>query len=272
MPSPPDPVGTIERERKMTDRRGRAARSDVAGARWRRFVARPLVLAGTVLAAGLLVVGPASAHVRVSGEGATQGGYGVITFRVPTESDTASTTEVTVTFPADTPITSVSTQPKDGWTATVTKQPLPAPQTDDDGNTITDYVSRVDFKATGAGIAPGEFDMFNLSVGPFPKTDSVTFAALQTYSDGTTVNWNEQSADGSTEPEHPAPVLAIAAAASPTTTSTAPTVSVAAASTDDNSGGSSWLGIAALVVAAVALVVAIVAVTRRGGGAAASGS
>ena len=53
--------------------------------------------------------------------------------------------------------------------------------------------------------------MFNLSVGPFPKAPSMTFAALQTYSDGQQVNWDEQSANGA-EPEHPSPVLQLAAA------------------------------------------------------------
>ena len=102
-----------------------------------------------------------------------QGGSGVITFRVPSESDTASTIGLLITFPAATPFTSVDVQPKAGWTAKVTKKPLPHPLTDDDGGTITDYVAQVDFTASGpgagAGIPPGEFDMFNLSVGPFPR-------------------------------------------------------------------------------------------------------
>lgn len=247
--------------------------SRVGGRRW-RLLTRSAVLVGTVLTVGLLVAGPASAHVRVSGEGATQGGYGVITFRVPTESNTASTTELTVAFPSDTPITYVGTQPKEGWTATVTTAPLATPQTDDDGNQITEYVSQVDFKATGAGIAPGEFDMFNLSVGPFPETDSITFGALQTYSDGTTVNWNEKSADGTTEPEHPAPVLNLAAAASTSSSSPAPTVSVPAASSDSTSSSTStsWVGIVALIVAVVALAVGIGALVTRRGGKASSGS
>ena len=93
----------------------------------------------------------------------------------------------------------------------MTKKPLPHPLTDDDGGTITDYVAQVDFTATGsgaaAGIPSGEFDMFNLSVGPFPKAPNMTFAALQTYSDGSTVNWDEKAANGAV-PDHPAPVAA----------------------------------------------------------------
>ena len=79
---------------------------------------------------------PALAHVEVSGTDAGQGGYGVATFRVPSESDTASTTELRVTLPDDTSILSASVQPKPGWAATVTKN-LTTPQKDDDGNTVT---------------------------------------------------------------------------------------------------------------------------------------
>jgi hypothetical protein len=39
------------------------------------------------------------------------------------------------------------------------------------------------------------------------------FNALQTYSSGEKVNWNEVSADPSVEPEHPAPTLTITPAA-----------------------------------------------------------
>ena len=82
----------------------------------------------------------------------------MLTFRVPTESDTASTTELRVTLPDSTPILSVATQPKPGWTATVTKKNLPSPQKDDDGNVITQYVSEIDWKADNpqAAIPPGQ--------------------------------------------------------------------------------------------------------------------
>ena len=150
----------------------------------------------------------ASAHVKVSGVDAVQGGAGVITFRVPSESETASTTGLVITFPAGTPFTEVDTQPKAGWKATVMNRPLAKPLRDDDGDLIKDYVYQVTYKAASAaaGIPAGQFDMFNLSVGPFPTAPSMTFAVLQTYSDGSTVNWDERSANG-TEPEHPAPVL-----------------------------------------------------------------
>jgi uncharacterized protein len=225
--------------------------------RRRRLVASAALTAG-FLTAGLVFAGAASAHVKVSGVDAVQGGSGVITFRVPSESDTASTTGLLITLPAATPFTSVDVQPKAGWTAKVTKKPLPHPLTDDDGGTITDYVAQVDFTATGsgsgAGIPPGEFDMFNLSVGPFPKAPSMTFAALQTYSDGSTVNWDEKSANGA-EPEHPAPVLELASAVGAQPATASQTV----ASGSGSGGSPSWPGITGLILGAAALVVAAAA-------------
>ena len=61
-----------------------------------------------------------------------------------------------------------------GWTATTTKAPLNPPVTDDDGNTITEAVSVVEFDAdAGGGIGPGQFQEFSLSGGPFPDADSL---------------------------------------------------------------------------------------------------
>jgi len=215
-------------------------------------------LAGAVVAV-LLGATAASAHIHVDGEDATRGGYGVVTFRVPTESDGASTTEVTVTMPSDTPIASASVQPVAGWTATVSTATLAKPIETDDGQ-LTSYVSRIDWKAdAGAAIQPGEFQQFAVSVGPLPDVAEVAFPTLQTYSDGTTVNWNQVST-GSAAPEHPAPVLTLAGAAS--------TDHDDAAAGDTTSAGSSSataalvVGIAAVVVAAAALIVAIIALLR----------
>src|SRR5207244_3407137 len=78
---------------------------------------RPVIVAG-VAAALLALAAPAYAHVTVSSPGATAGGYAVLTFRVPTESDTASTTAIKVQMPTATPFASVSVQPHPGWSFT----------------------------------------------------------------------------------------------------------------------------------------------------------
>jgi uncharacterized protein len=227
--------------------------------RWRRLAAAAALAIGA-LAAGTFFASSASAHVKVSGTDALRGGYGVITFRVPSESATASTTGLLITFPSAAPFTSVAVQPKAGWQATVTRKPLAKPLKDDDGAPITGYVDQVSFTAgkTGA-IPPGEFDMFNLSVGPFPDAASVSFSALQTYSDGSTVNWDEQSANGA-EPDHPAPVLQLAVATAAGTAASSPAVSVSAqpqAAGGSSGGGSSWTGITGLVAGLLALVISL---------------
>lgn len=219
---------------------------------------RILRITAVATMAALAAIGSAAsalAHVEVSGTDATQGGYGVATFRVPSESDTASTTELRVTLPDDTPILSASVQPKPGWTATVTKKNLATPQKDDDGNTVTQYVSVVDWKADNprAAIPPNQFDEFNLSVGPLPKAAAVSFPAEQFYSDGSTVNWNEKAAEGQPEPEHPAPVLTLAAGNSEETATSASAQPAAAAA----ASAATWPGIAGLVVAVIAVLLGL---------------
>jgi periplasmic copper chaperone A len=215
-----------------------------------KHLLRAATVAALTVIAAIGFASPALAHVEVSGTDTTQGGEGVLTFRVPTESDTAATTELLVTLPDSTPIVSVATQPKPGWTATVTKKNLPSPQKDADGNVVTQYVSQVDWKADNpqAATPANQFDMFAISAGPLPKQASITLPALQTYSDGHTVNWNETAATGQAEPEHPAPVLTLTSSSADenTATSSAPAP-----------GGPAWPGIVALVVAIVAVLLGL---------------
>jgi uncharacterized protein YcnI len=167
----------------------------------------------TALAASVVVAGSASAHVSVSSQDAAPGGYGKITFRVPNESDTASTVGLRIQIPQEAALASLRTQPMPGWTATLTTADLDEP-VDNHGQEISSYVSVVEFRAEdGAGIAPGEFQEVALSGGPFPKVDAVAFPTVQRYSDGSESAWIEPSVEGQAEPERPAPVLALAAAA-----------------------------------------------------------
>jgi uncharacterized protein YcnI len=226
-------------------------------------VSRPVFRLLTVAAVAATAVGltalPALAHVTVSSPGATQGGFGVLTFRMPNEVDKANATELKVQLPADQPLASVAVQPIAGWTYTVTRAKLSSPITDDDGNQVTDYPSVVDWKATAGGIKPGEYTDFSLSVGPFPKADQMIFKAIQTYSDGTQVSWIEQAAAGSTqEPEHPAPTLTLAAAdaTAPSAGGTAAPTTTTTASGDDASKGSVT---GAYVVGGVGLIAGLAA-------------
>ena len=205
-----------------------------------RAVAAAAATAGLVLLAG-----PAFAHVTVEPGEAEQGGYATLTFRVPTESDTASTTKIEVALPPQ--LTSARVKPHPGWTYSLARS----------GDTVT----AITWTAGKDGaIKPGEFDEFDISVGPLPKTDSLTFKTLQTYSDGTVVRWIQPTRAGEPEPENPAPVL--------TLTSASEAASPGASAdflTDGDSGDSK----APLVLSIVALVVAVagagLAVVRRRG-------
>ncbi|MGQ4618300.1 DUF1775 domain-containing protein [Nocardia sp. R7R-8] len=145
----------------------------------------------------LLAGGAAAAHVTVDAPGAAQGGYAVATFRVPTESDTASTTALTVTLPD---LKSARTEPVPGWSAKVERN---------DKKEITAITWTADPGAPG--IPPGQFQRFAVSVGPLPTTDSVSFPAQQTYSDGKVVRWDQPVQKDGDEPEHPAPSITLAA-------------------------------------------------------------
>jgi periplasmic copper chaperone A len=245
---------------------------------------RRLVTAG-VLGAALagLAAAPALAHVSVVTTDATQGGIGVITFRVPTESESASTTKVTVQLPPDQPLASVSVRPLPGWTHKETTAKLPTPITNDDGEQVSEAVSTVEWTAASPAdaIKPGEYGEFSIDAGPLPKAPTITFKAIQTYSDGSQVAWIEES-NGGTEPDHPAPVLTLLPAAGPeggsgatSGASSAPAATSApagdAAPAASDTGGGNGTATTALVLGILGLLAGLVGLgvaltSRRAGG------
>jgi uncharacterized protein YcnI len=172
-------------------------------------VGRVAAVAATVCVLALAGALPASAHVTVNPRSAEQGGYAKFSFRVPTERD-VPTTKLEVAFPTDHPLASVSVRPTPGWQAAVTRAKLATPIKSGDGD-ITEAVSKITW--TGGSIKPGEFQEFDVSMGPLPEADSLVFKALQTYADGQVVRWIESAEQGQAEPEHPAPVLTLQPAA-----------------------------------------------------------
>lgn len=221
------------------------------------------------LVAGLLAFlflfgGVARAHVTVQPPEASQGSYAKLTFRVPNELPNASTVGLRVQLPADHPFASVSVKPKAGWTAQTTEADLATPVTNDDGETTTTYVSEISWN--GGEIKPGEFDEFEISVGPLPDdVTELSFPAIQIYDNGEQVAWIDKSTDGE-EAEHPAPTIELVAAtgddAHGTTAATTATGSgseSAASTSDDHDDSSNGLAIAALVVGGAAIVLSIAA-------------
>lgn len=222
--------------------------------------------AATLATAGLLLAVPvaAQAHVTVNPDTAEAGSYATLVFKVPTEKADASTTRIEVDLPTEHPFTSVSYQPVPGWTTTITTSKLAQPVKTEDG-TITEAPTKIVWTAgKDAGIKAGQFQQFPVSVGVVPDVPSVSFKAIQTYSDGSVVKWVDPTKPGSPEPEHPAPVLTIGAAASQASPSNAPSVAAAPQPADDSSSDSGvWFGVAGLAVGVVALLAALYAVTRR---------
>ncbi|MFC4145671.1 YcnI family protein [Micromonospora mangrovi] len=228
-----------------------------------RRTATAAALALTAVAAAVLgLAGPASAHVTIDPQQATQGGYGRFAFRVPNESDQASTVKVEVVLPENAPVGSVSTMPVAGWTVTVEKRKVDPP-VEVHGSQLTEAVSKLTWTAAAnAGVKPGEFQEFPVSMGPLPQVDRMVFKVLQTYSDKNVSRWIEEPTPGGPEPEDPAPVLTLSAASASASASAAPNSAATAAGDDDSDGAGTAFGVAGLVAGLAGLVLGGLAFLR----------
>jgi uncharacterized protein YcnI len=219
-----------------------------------------IALATAALGA-LALPAAASAHVTVQPKTAAAGAYTVEDVRVPNETDDAVTNKIVMQFPEG--FAEVSYQSIPGWTAKVTKEKLATPVRTDDGE-VTEGVKTITWTSAGktSGIKPGQFQDFPLSVQiPGRAGDTLTFKALQYYSDGSVARWI-----GAPDADKPAPQVQVTAAATTpatsgtsatggtaTTENTAAQVNGAASSSGDSSDSSKTLAIIALIVGALGL-------------------
>ncbi|MBB6633680.1 YcnI family protein [Cohnella thailandensis] len=196
------------------------------------------VLLALFLAFGFASV--ASAHVTVLPSSVPAGSYQVFTLRVPTESDTLSTTQVKVEVPDAVDVSRF--EPKAGWTYETEKNA--------DGK-ITSFTWKAE---EGSGLGGTEFGQFNFQGKVADDAAELSWKAYQTYSDGSVVEWT-----GAPDADKPASVTAVTAkvegddhghGASTTGGATADESS-------DNDGLSLGLGIAGVVLGALALIVAL---------------
>lgn len=211
-------------------------------------------------------LGPASAHVSVTPDTPSEGGSTQVTFRVPGESQTATTTQIKVTLPTATPLTSVRVKPVPGWTAEVTRGALPQPVTVD-GATITEAPMYVTWTAndTASQLSGDQYQMFSMYVGRLPKSGTtVTLPVAQSYSDGSIRNWDDPVVDGQAEPQDPAPSF-VTTAAEPgqgdhaaTSAANETTEPVASVNNDVPAPGLIWAAFAAGLVGLAAGVAAFV--------------
>lgn len=203
------------------------------------------------------LVGVASAHVTANPNTAQQGGFTKVSFRVPNERDTASTTQLEINFPTDHPIAFMSTRAVPGWTSTVQKTKLATPIKAENGD-VSEVVSKITWRS--GKIPPGSFEEFDVSMGPLPTdTDQLVFKALQTYDNGEVVRWIDTAPEGGPEPQHPAPVLKL-------TPATSTPASATAGNTTQNASSSmgTWgvvLGIVGIVLGIIGIVLGVL--TRR---------
>ncbi len=222
-----------------------------AGVSRRTVAVRTGILAAGASAAVLLFAAPAAAHVTVDPGSATQGEFAKVAFRVPNEKDDASTVAVEVNLPTATPIAEVTLRPVPGWTAQTTTTKLATPIAGDDGP-VTEAVTKITWKAAkGGGIKAGEYQDFEVSLGPLPKTDQVIFKVLQTYSDGDIVRWIDEPTASGAEPEHPAPVLALS-----------PPDAASGTATSDPTAGGGLLGLLGFAFGLIGLGIALMAYRR----------
>jgi periplasmic copper chaperone A len=207
---------------------------------------------GLMLAPGLPAV--AQAHVTVQPATAPAGASDMLLdVRVPNERNDADTTKVQLKLPDG--FAQASFEPVPGWTAKVTTTKLAKPIKTDDGE-FTEQVSEITWTGHGSQgrIPPGGFQDFGLSVLiPDKAGSTLTFKAVQTYSNGTVVRWI--GPEGS---ETPAPTLKVEG------TAPAPAPAPATTTKADASSGSDTLSIVALIVGALGLIAGAVALASRG--------
>jgi periplasmic copper chaperone A len=219
---------------------------------------KPISLASAATLGALAVPAVAEAHVTVQPKTAAAGSFVVEDVRVPNETDDAVTTKVAVQFPEGFAEASYQTVP--GWTVKVVKEKLATPVKTDDGE-VTEGIKTMTWTATSEadGIAAGQFQDFPLSVQiPGKAGDTLTFKALQTYSDGTVARWI-----GAPDADKPAPQVQVTAAvgddhaataASSATASTENASAPAAAVSSADDSDSNTLAIVALIVGALGLL------------------
>src|SRR6516165_9069383 len=189
------------------------------------------------------------AHVHASSDNPVRGATAIVTFQVPNESNTgAATTALAVALPN---VASASVESMPGWTTKL------------DRDAASGAVRSVTWTAApNGGIGADQFALFRISM-QLPDTDTVSFPATQTYSDGAVVKWDEAPLPGGGEPEHPAPTLTLAAGPAaphghqpPSGAPAAHTAPPSQSKSADNTAR--LLGGAALAVAALGLGLALI--------------
>lgn len=165
-----------------------------------RLAVRLVTIAAGLVGPTLILAGSASAHVRVFSPEAKPGAPATLQFRVPSEKADATTVQLMVVLPADVKVRSVPS---------ITGWQLGTAAPADDGSSALTWTAEA-----GHAIQPDSHQYFNVRVGPLPDVPKLAFEAVQTYSDGSVVDWNQPQTTV-TEPLYPSPALVLDPAAEP---------------------------------------------------------
>ncbi|HET7683944.1 MAG TPA: YcnI family protein [Marmoricola sp.] len=224
---------------------------------------RAAAACAAALGAGVLVAGPAQAHVTVSPDTATAGAFTIATISVPHGCDGSATTRVAVQIPEQ--ILSVTPTRNPLYDVDKLIVALDEPIQDAHGNTVTERVGQVVYTAR-TPLPDGYRDAFELSFQvPDTPGETLVFPTIQTCEKGQTA-WTEVASDGQ-DPEsleHPAPTIAVTAPAERDGADATDVPDAAAAPDADDAvdSGSPALGWAGLVLGALGLVAGGTALAR----------
>ena len=156
--------------------------------RTRRFTKPAFGFLAAALALIFVFGGIAKAHVTVQPPEAEQGSYTKLTFRVPNELPDAIDHRPARADAAGFAVRVGQRQAQAGLDRSDHRGTLATPTTNDDGETISTFVSEIAW--SGGEIKPGEFDEFEISVGPLPEdATELAFPTIQIYSNGDQVAW-----------------------------------------------------------------------------------
>ena len=191
-----------------------------------RNLSRTLAATTVAIVVALAFASAAFAHARVSPPVSLAKQLQLYSLAVPTEKENLTTTKIVLTVPSGFGIDSFVPSP--GW-----HQVVQATGTGEDA-----VIQKVTW--TGGSTPTGEDSLFQFLAQP-AKSGKYTFQVLQTYSDGSIVNWA-----GSESSDNPAPTIEAKASL--------------------GGGGLSVAMIVAIVLGAVGVILGALALSRGGGG------
>lgn len=172
------------------------------------------ILAALAASAALLALPAlASAHVTVSADNPTNGGYAILTVKVPHGCEGKGTNRISMKLPEGTESFAPARSPF--WNSEVKMRKLDKPEKDAHGNEITEVPDEVVYTASGAALPDGELDLLYGSIKLPATTGVVYFPIVQGCEGGAESKWIQKPEAGE-DPhslEMPAPSLTLAAAA-----------------------------------------------------------